>query len=199
MSQPRQSPLDFAHSRGTFRLADAVEHGLHPESIRRLCTEGELVRESRGVYTVADSSLSEHHGLVVASTRVPASAICLLSALQFHGIGTQFAREVWLAVPKGHAVPRIRRPPVRVFHMRADTFNQGLRTHTIENAAVRVYDPARTVADCFRFRHVVSREAALEALRETIAEHRATPAELWHYARLCRVATVMRPYLEALQ
>lgn len=199
MKRQPQSTLDFACSRGAFRLADAVRHGIHPESIRRLCAQGELVRESRGVYTAARSPVSEHHSLVVVSTRVTEGAVCLLSALQFHGIGTQFPREVWLALPKGHAIPRLRRPAVRVFHMHADTFGQGLETHTIEYVPVHIYGIARTIADCFKFRRAVSREAALEALRETLAEKRATPAELWYYARLCRVATVMRPYLEALQ
>jgi hypothetical protein len=63
---------------------------------------------------------------------------------------------------------------------------------------VRIYSVAKTVADCFKYRNKIGLDVALEALREGWRQRRFTMDELWEHAKVCRVANVMRPYLESL-
>jgi predicted transcriptional regulator of viral defense system len=179
-------------------MRDVTSLGIHPEYVRRLHQEGHLVRIGRGIYVPAHTELSPHLALAVASKAVPRGVACLLTALHFHQIGTQLPSEVWLAVDRSAARPRIAYPPLRIVRFSALALSTGVETHTVENVAVKVYTPAKTVADCFKYRHKIGLDIGLEALRECVRERRCTFDELWHYARICRVANVMRPYLEAI-
>lgn len=76
--------------------------------------------------------------------------------------------------------------------------SEGVESHRIEGQAVRVYNLAKTVADCFKYRNKIGVDVSLEALREAWRARRVTMDELDHYARICRVHRVMQPYLEAL-
>jgi predicted transcriptional regulator of viral defense system len=82
--------------------------------------------------------------------------------------------------------------------MSGKAFQSGIEIHPIEGVQVPVYSPAKTVADCFKYRNKIGLDVALEALRECWKERRSTMDELWHYAKICRVSNVMRPYLESL-
>ena len=124
--------------------------------------------------------------------------VCLLSALQFHVIGTQLPHAVWIAVEGRARRPQIDYPPIRVSHFSGEAFSSGVELHHLEGVPVKVYNPAKTVADCFKYRNKYGLDVALEALREGWRDRRFTIAEVWHEAQVCRVATVMRPYLESL-
>ena len=75
---------------------------------------------------------------------------------------------------------------------------EGVESHRIEGRTVRIYDVAKTLADCFKYRNKIGLDVALEALREAWRERRFTMDALDRYARICRVRHVMRSYLEAL-
>lgn len=123
----------------------------------------------------------------------------MLSALQFHGLTTQLPREVWLAIDRNrHSLPKKRVVPTRVFWFSGACYRVGVERHRLEGVTVRVYSVGKTVADCFRHRSKVGTDTAIEALREGWRERRFTMDELWQYARACRVASVMRPYLETV-
>ncbi|MGH7254782.1 MAG: type IV toxin-antitoxin system AbiEi family antitoxin domain-containing protein, partial [Nitrospirales bacterium] len=119
-------------------------------------------------------------------------------ALSFHGLTTQVPHEVQIALPRGARTPRLDHPPLRVFRMTGKPLIEGIEQHRVEGVLVRVYAPEKTVADCFRFRNRVGLDVAVEALRMAMEHKQATPRSLLHYARICRVERVMRPYLEAL-
>ena len=157
-----------------------------------------MERVGRGLYTLPQTAATEHHSLVEACKRVPQGVICLLSALRFHGLTTQNPFEVWIAIGPKAWRPRGGVAKLRVFHLSGSVLTSGVEEHRIEGATVRVYSPAKTVADCFKFRNKIGLDVALEALREYRRAHRAGMDELWRFARVCRVAEVMRPYLEAL-
>jgi predicted transcriptional regulator of viral defense system len=194
--------LKLARKAGILRARDVTAHGFHPELLRRLCDRGLLVRTGWGLYTVADAPPTEHRTLVEVCKRMPRGVVCLLSALQFHGLTTQLPFEVWLAVDRA-VDRRSRRPsrdplPVRIVHFSGPAFTTGIEEHRLEGVPVRVYQAAKTVADCFKFRNKLGLDVALEALRDCWGQRRATMDELWQAARVCRVANVMRPYLESL-
>src|SRR5690606_22072336 len=150
---------------------------------------------SRGVLRVVEGSELSAPDLVAVAKRVPRAVVCLVSALHVHGMTTEVPHEVYVALPRGVRTPSGGRPPVRVFHFSDAAYAAGVRTHDVDGHAVRVYEPAKTVADCFKFRNRVGLDVALEALRSAIEQRLATPAEIAAHARIDRVDRVMQPYL----
>lgn len=186
----------LARSAGVFQVRDAVAAGIHPEAVRRLWKAGEFSRIGRGLYELEGFDVTEHHSLVEVARRVPHGVICLLSALRFHDLTTQQPFQVWVAIDPKARLPRPEGVKLRVVRFSGQALVEGVQTHVIEGTAVRVYSVAKTVADCFKYRYKVGLDVAMEALREGWRERRFTMDELWHFAEVCRVARVMRPYLE---
>ena len=177
---------------------DVVRAGMHRQTLSRLVKAGRLERIARGQYRLPDQQLTEHHGFAVAARAVPRGVICLLSALSFHGIGTQLPSQVWMAVDRRARRPHLQFPPLRIVRFTGDALDKGVELHPIEGQDVPIYSVAKTLADAFKFRNKIGIDVALEALREAWRERRFTMEELEGYARICRVERVMRPYLEAL-
>lgn len=197
-SDSERRVLDLVRQKGVVRLREITQHGLHPEHLRRLVAKGHLTRLGRGVYAPADFEPTESHGLAQVAIRVPDSVVCLLSALQFHGLSTQMPRSVWIALPPKARAPRLDWPELQIHRFSGTSYSEGWIEHVLEGVLVKIYEPAKTVADCFKFRNVVGLDVAIEALRMSLRERRATVDELTHFAKICRVERVMRPYLEAL-
>lgn len=172
--------------------------GIHRQVLTRLVAEGRIERVARGVYRLAEMPITEHHGLAVAAAAVPQGVVCLLSALQFHGIGTQLPAEVWMALDRRAWRPKVSYPPLRIVRFTGGALTEGVEVHAIEGREVKVYGVAKTVADCFKYRSKVGLDVALEALRDAWRTKRFTMDELDRYAAICRVQRVMRPYLESL-
>ena len=189
--------LELAEKLGVLRVKDLMSRDIHHEHLRRLCQQGRLERLGRGLYRLPDANVTEHATLVTVSKRFPNGVICLLTALRFHGIGTQNPCEVWMALRRGTAIPRNVGLPVQFMLFSEDSFGAGVEEHTLENVPVRVTDSAKTVVDCFKYRNKVGLDVALEALREALHQRTCTADDLWRYAKVCRVTNVMRPYLEA--
>lgn len=190
--------LSLARKKGVLRARDLTERGIHPEYLRRLCAANVLQRSGRGMYMLVDGEYSAHIQLVEANRRVPHGVICLISALHFHGIGTQIPHEIWMMIENRAASPRVDYPPMRFFRSSGKAFTYGVELHRIDSTKVAIYDVAKSVVDCFKYRNKVGLEVAIEALRECLRKKRATVDELSQYARTCRVQQVMRPYLEAM-
>ena len=191
--------LKLARSRSLLRTRDVAKLGIHTGTLTRMARAGELEKVGPGRYRLpAKPRASEHHDLVMATSAVPRSVVCLVSALRFHGIGTQLPHQVWIAVPRGTRVPRLTTPPLRVVNIAPAVFDLGIEEHRIEGQIVRVYSVARTVADCFRFRNTVGLDVALEALSEAWRSKRLNLDELNRIAKRLRVQRVMQPYLETV-
>ena len=172
--------------------------GIHPQTLKRLVESGQIERIARGRYCLAGYPFTEHHGFVLASAAIPNGVICLLSALQFHQIGTQLPHEVWIAMDRGAWRPKVEYPPLRVVRFSGEALTAGIEEHALEGHTVRVYNVAKTLADCFKYRNKIGLDVALEALNEAWRDRRFTMDEIERYARICRVSKVMRPYLEAI-
>jgi predicted transcriptional regulator of viral defense system len=190
--------LALARRRGVITARDAGRADIHSQQLTRLVAQGILERMARGQYRLAERSVSEHHALVVAARAVPRGVICLLSALSFHGIGTQLPPDVWVAVERRSREPAVRQLPLMVMRFSGPAFTEGIETHRIEGEKVRVYGVAKTLADLFKYRKKVGLDVALEALREAWRERKFTIAALDRAALVCRVERVMRPYVETV-
>ena len=190
--------LDIARKAGIFRAHELSKQGIPRVYLQRLEEKGFLVREARGLYRVPNAKITENHSLAEAAKRVSHGAVCLLSALRFHGLTTQAPSEVWLAIGWKARAPKTDAQPLRIVRMSGKALTEGVEQHEIEGVAVKIYSPAKTVADCFKYRNKIGLDVALEALRDFRRKHRGGMDELWRYARICRIERVMRPYLEAL-
>ena len=192
-----QQILGIVEQKGVLRPRDLDPHGIPRTYLSRLCERGLLHRVGRGLYVLPNADVSEHHTLAEACKRVPHGVVCLLSALRFHRLTTQSPFEVWLAIGSKVWHPQVDYPTLRFVRFSARALEAGVEEHSIEGVTVHVYNPAKTVADCFKYRNKIGLDIALEALRDCRRQRRCTHDELWHYATICRVTNVMRPYMEA--
>ncbi len=191
--------LELVRNAGILRPRDLDPYNIPRTYLIRLCTAGKLQRVGRGLYILPGSGATEHHSLAEVCKRIPKGVVCLLSALSFHGLTTHMPFEVWLAIGEKAWRPRLKYPPLRIVHFSRVALNAGIEEHQIEGVTVHVYSPAKTVADCFKYRNKIGLDLAIEALRECWrVRPRCTMDDLWHYATICRVHNVMRPYLESL-
>ena len=180
------------------RSRDLESLGIWRATLGKLVERGVIGRIGRGLYALPDGEIGEHHTLAEVGKRVPKGIVCLISALRFHGLTTQQSPDVWLAIDGKAREPKLDSVSIRVVRSSGEALQAGREEHTIEGVKVNIYCPAKTVADCFKFRNKIGLDVALEALREAWREKRCTMDELLRYARICRVENVMRPYLESL-
>lgn len=193
-----QKVLALARKHPLLRARDVAAHGLPTVTLSRLVAAGKLERVARGIYSLPDQSISAQRSLAEVAIRVPRGVVCLLSALRLHEIGTQAPFEVWLAMPQNVPAPRLRRPALRIVRMSGAALSEGIEHINVDGVSVPVFNPAKTVADCFKYRNKIGLDVALEALSEAWRARRVTMDDLWHYATIDRVHNVMRPYMEAL-
>lgn len=189
--------LTIVRKHGAIRARDLQERGISRQALKRLYDRGILDRPARGLYVLVDADFTEHHGLAEAAKLVPNGVVCLLSALRFHQLTTQEPFEVWMAI--GHkAWKPDKTAPLRFVRFSDPALSFGIEEHEIEAVPVRIYSPAKTVADCFKFRNKIGLDVALEALRDCLQQRKATMNELWEAAKVCRMTNVIRPYLESV-
>lgn len=194
-----QRVLSLLGQKGLLRPSDLDAVGVPRVVLTRMRAAGLLEQVGRGLYRQPGAAISEHESLAVIATRVPQAVFCLLTALQFHELTTQLPRQVWIAMPHGSHVPRLGYPPLRMIQAKGEAYTSGIETVERDRVPLRVYSAAKTVVDCFKHRNTVGLDVALEALKDARAQKKASADELWHYAKICRVANVMRPYLEATE
>lgn len=193
-----QRVLDLASQKGLLRASDLDAIEAPRVVLTRLIAVGQLEKVGRGLYRLPGSHGSEHEGLVAVATKVPQAVFCLLTALQFHELTTQLPRQVWIAMPRGSHAPRIDHPPIKLVQFTGDAYTAGIEEVERDGVKLRVYGVAKTVADCFKHRNKVGLDVALEALKDARARRSASVDDLWRFAKVCRVANVMRPYLESI-
>lgn len=195
----RQKLIDLATQQAWLRSRDLKAHGIPRAYLTQLVQDGILEKFDRGLYRPVEAPMSEQETLASVARRVPRGFFCLLTALQFHDIGTQLPRQVWIAMPRGSHAPRLAYPPLTMVQLAPALMNVGIEEHLCDGTPIRISGVARTLVDCFRFRHRIGLDVALEALRDARAYRRYQIDELWEYARRCRVTAVIRPYLEILE
>lgn len=199
MLDPATTAKDLIRCKGAVRSRELVEAGIARVQLSRMVASGELVRLSRGLYTLPERMGADvDEGVLVVAERITDVRLCLLTALRLHGLTTQSPFEVWIAIGNKDRVPRLDWPVLRVVRYSGEALDAGLEVRTVGGRDVQVTNAAKTVADCFKFRNLVGLDVAIEALKDVLRARAATVDDLWKYARICRVAKLMRPYLDAL-
>jgi predicted transcriptional regulator of viral defense system len=196
-STQRTQALKLLGARPMMRLKDFAAHGVGPETLARLVRDGIVARPARGLYQLADGAPDARRTLAEATALVPKGIVCLVSALQFHGLTLQMPSSVWMAIDRTAWRPRIDYPPIRFVRFAGSALREGIKRHRIEGIAVAITDPPRTIVDCFRYRAKVGIDVAMEGLREGLRQRKATSDQLWRHATKARVWSTMKPYVEA--
>jgi predicted transcriptional regulator of viral defense system len=189
--------LNLLRHAGTARSQELVAAGATRSELSRLVAAGELLRVARGIYALPDHQPSEHGSLASVAKRAPGVVFCLLTALRLHDLTTQSPFEVWIAIGNKSHPPRLDYPPLRTVRFSDASLRAGVEVRHIDGTAARVTNPAKTVADCFKFRSKIGLDVAIEALRDALRSRKASVDDLWRYARIDRVSNVMRPYLDS--
>ena len=193
----QQQILELAKTRGVIRAEDVEAVGISRNYLYRMHKEGLLVKSAAGIYTLPEAPVTKNSSLVQISKRMPQAIVCLVSALSYHGITTQIPHEIWLVIPRGSWRPDVEYPPLNLTYVSEPAYSFGIQEYVINGVTVKVYSPAKTVADCFKFRNKIGLDVAIEALREAWRSRKATMDELVEAAEINRVLKIMRPYLEA--
>lgn len=190
--------LDLAKQKGVLRPRDLAPYEIPRVYLSRLTQKGLLRRVGRGLYMRTDAEPTEYHSLAEACKRVPHGVICLLSALRFHGLTTQLPYEVWMAISQTARLPKVYQPTLRFHRFSGPALEEGFDIYDIEGVQVKVYNSAKTVADCFKFRNKIGLDVAVEALKDCLYQRKATPSALWDSAKICRMTNIMKPYMESM-
>ena len=188
----------FEKNKGILRFSGILNEGFHREQVKALADSGRIRKIGHGLYQLAEAPALSNPDLVSAILQSPKSVVCLISALFFHEATDEIPRRVDLAIPMGSRANKIDYPPVKFFYFSKTSWKAGIETHKIDGYDVHVYDLAKTIADCFKFRNKIGFDVVQKALKIAVTEKRIRPAKIMEYAKMCRVANVIRPYLEAL-
>jgi predicted transcriptional regulator of viral defense system len=183
---------------GIVKTSDAINAGIHPRTFYNMLQEGIIEKLSRGLYRLVGLPALGNPDLVSVSKRVPNGVICLISALAFYEITNQIPHEIYLAVSRNSQVPQIDYPPVRIFRFSNSAYTEGIELEKVDGMLIRMYSPAKTVADCFKYRNKIGLDVAVEGLKRYRETKLFNVDEMMYFAQVCRVARVMRPYLEAV-
>jgi len=180
----RDRALRLIEEKGLVRPKDLEAHGISRAQLSRLVKDGLVIRQARGIYVAAHHQLTAEHTLAQVAKRVPEAVFCLLTALRFHGLTTQSPAEVWIALPEKARRPRLDYPRLRIARFSPAALSEGVEQHRVEGVTLRVTSPAKTVADCFKYRNKVGIDVAVEALRDFSRKHRGGANDLARFARI---------------
>lgn len=191
--------LELARRKGVLRAKDLYAYDIPREYLKRLVNQGLLVKLARSLYALPDMQPSAYHSYALVSAMMPEGVICLLSALSYHGVTTELPSKVWVAIPREkQRRRRIEYPPLRLCVYSDKAYEAGIEQHKIDGRDVKIYNVAKTIADCFKYRNKIGLDVALGALQDGWRQRKFTMAELETHATICRVQNIMRPYLESL-
>jgi predicted transcriptional regulator of viral defense system len=188
----------FEKHNGLMRAAEAIRLGVPEHFIYEMVQKGDLVKEARGVYRLADSDPLGNPDLVQVSMLVPKAVICLISALYFYELTTQIPHSVYVALPQNAGRPRMTYPPLEVFWVTTSLHSVGVDEHVLDGVNVKIYNREKTVADCFKFRKRIGEEIALEALKDYVNQPKMDVHKLLEYAKIDHAEKLMIPYLKSL-
>jgi len=188
----------FDANQGMLRMADALRAGIHRNTLYAMLEQGIVERLCRGLYRLSDARPLGNPDLVTLAKKVPDGVICLVSALAYHELTTQIPHEIHVAISRNSEPPRLDYPPVRVYRFSGKAFSEGIERPLIDKVAVAIYDREKTLADCFKYRNKIGMDTVLESLRLYKDQRHINVDALLHYASICRVTKVIRPYLESI-
>ena len=184
-------------NKGIIRTNEAIKKRIHPRTLYSLRDKGTLEQISYGLYKLKNNEIT-NPDFVTVSLRVPGGVICLISALAFHRLTTQIPNKVWIAIRRDASKPRIKHPPVYIHQFSNKSFSSGIERRIFDKIPVKIYNPEKTIADCFKFRNKIGMNIVLEALSFYRERKEFNPSKLFKYAKICHVENIIKPYVESV-
>lgn len=188
----------FRAHNNILRRSVAIKLGIQEHVLYCMFQNGEIVKEARGLYRLTESEPLGNPDFVQVTMKIPKGVVFLISALYFYKLTTQIPHQVYIALPQKSNKPRIDYPPLKIFYLSSKPYMSGIEEHKIDGVMVKVYCKEKTIADCFKFRNLIGKDVAIEALRDYMNEPSLNVSLLIEYAKINRVEKLIRPYLEAL-
>jgi predicted transcriptional regulator of viral defense system len=188
----------FKEHGGVMRTSEALETGIYRRTLYYMRDHGYLQKLERGVYQLKEKGPLSQPDLIIIARKIPDAIVCLISALDIHEMTDEIPHKIHIALPRTSRNPTIDYPPINVYRFSDETLNSGVIKKEIDGISVKLFNPAKTIADCFKFRNQIGLDVAIEALKRGINEGKATYKDIIKYARLCKVEKVIKPYLEAI-
>lgn len=195
--EPAHRRLSESGLGSCFRPRDAEEAGIDYHQLRSLEDAGIVERERRGLYRRMDVDFTRFSDLAAVCAEIPDAIVCLLTALTVHEIGTQLPHRIWIAIPQAKRTPVLARSGLELVRFSGLPLRYGVVDTEFEGVPARITNPARTVADCFRFRNRIGVHIAYEALDDVLVQRLATRDEIWRTAAVCRAKSLIEPILDA--
>ncbi len=193
-----QAKTVFRRLGGIFRTKEAIAEGVHPRTLYQMRDEGIIHQISRGLYELAEGRTVSHPDIIMVAKKIPEARFCLISALDLHNLTDEIPGSVHIALPKGAWEPKLDYPPIKTFRFSEQTYKSGSEVHSIDGFQVWIYSPAKTIADCFKFRNQIGLDVCIKALKQCIRQKKATFNEIHKCAEICRVTKVITPYMESI-
>jgi predicted transcriptional regulator of viral defense system len=194
----KQQVLQLADTNGIIRAKDLDAVGICRNYLYKMHGDGLLEKITAGLYALPNAHATENATLIEVAKKVPNSVVCLISALIYHDLTTQLSSDIWITVPKSSWKPKIKYPPLNLTYVSEPAYSYGIQEYIINGVPVKIYNPAKTVTDCFKFRSKVGLDVAIEALRNAWHSRKATANELTEAAKVNRVLKIIMPYMEAI-
>lgn len=189
---------DLLKIKGRIQAKEIEELGISRNYLFKLHEAGVIEKSASGLYTLPDQIINEHQNLVEVCAKIPKAVISLISALSFHQITTQIPSDIWISVPRGTWIPEFEYLTLQCRTQTLEPYSFGIQDHKVGESIIRVYSPAKTIADCFKFRNIVGLDVAIEALKDVYRSKKASMDELTKAAQVNRVVKVMIPYMESI-
>jgi predicted transcriptional regulator of viral defense system len=188
----------FKEHKGFARTKDLLSAGIHPRDIKRITEKGLAIRVKRGLYRLSDIPLVSNQGLIDVSLAVPEGVVCLLSALTYHDLTTYNPSVISMAICRGTRRPKIDYPPVTFYYFSRRQFEAGIIEKKITSYKIRIYNPEKTICDCFRYRNKLGIDMVKESLSEYLKRKDRNLERLLEFAEICRVKPMLKTWLEAM-
>ncbi len=182
---------------GLIRTSEAINSGIHPRNLYELRDSGELEKLSHGVYRLTEMKSASNPDFIIIGTRVPDAIICLVSSLAYHELTTQIPHEISISIPKDNKAPKIDYPPIKVHKFSFESYKAGIEDYIIDGVKIKIYNPEKTIVDCFKFRNKIGMDIVLEALKLYKKRMKFNHKKILEYAEICRVKKIIIPYIEA--
>jgi len=188
----------FQKQEGILRFSTILKKGYHSDTLTSLEQEGIVEKIGHGLYKLSEYTIASHPDLVGACLQAPKGVVCLISALAFFEVTNEIPKAVDLAIPRGSRASKIKYPPVSFYQFTQKSWESGIEEHNIEGHTIKIYNLAKTIADCFKFRNKIGIDIARDALKTAITEKMVTPKTIMHYAKICRISNIIKPILESI-
>ncbi len=190
----------FLQEHGGFvRIADLRQLGIDRRNLYALAEEGAVERIGQGLYRSTDVEVCPADDLAEAAIAIPHGVICLTSALVYHELTDENPNVIHMAIEGKRWAPHIVSPPVKRYSFSGEAFSTGIEEVQLDGVPVRVYSVEKTLADCLKYRHKLPPGVPQEALREYMQRRYWQLDQLLYYARICRVESLLRCYMEVLE